>query len=553
MRGRSGRVCLRVRVGMSLIAAVLLAAAGCGGDDESSGEPARAKEQVLRVNYGTEPPSLDPGLVTDVTSANVVNAILDPLVKLGEELEPVGAIADSWDISEDGKTVTFKLRDDGKWTNGDPVTAQDFEWSWKRTISPELAADYAYQFYGIVGAQEYNGCDAKKQQCEQLRDKVGVKALNAQTLEVQLTTPQPWFVQQSAHTSFMPVHRPTVEKHGENWTDPANIVTNGPFRLAEWKHDDSLTLEKWDEWRAADEVELERVEGRMINDATTALQAFEAGEIDACLDRASCVPTEELERLKDTDDYVQAEALATMFIGVNVKNIPDVNQRRALAFALDRQSIVDNVTKADETPATSFTPKGMPGFDSIRQDFLPETADLARAKEFLAQAKNPKQTIRFVTNNDASSRELAVAIQSMWAEIGLKTTIRTMEWAQFLEFIGPPPNESVDVFWIGWIGDYVDDMNFLDLWTCKGGINSTGFCDPAYDRLVEQARRTIDDDERHGLYTDLEARLTSEDGAMVVIPVYWATQVVLRKEWVEGWEPNLLGMFDYTKVSVGER
>jgi oligopeptide transport system substrate-binding protein len=225
---------------LALLALAVLLAAGCGGDDDGGGDAAGtgttatdsegglAAEQVITVNWGAEPPSLDPGLATDVTSSGIVLSIMDPLVSLGDDLEPVAQLAESWETSEDGLTVTFHLRDDGRWTNGDPVTAEDFEWSWKRTISPELAADYAYQFYGIKGAAEYNGCEKS---CAALRDEVGVEAVDDQTLQVTLTTPQPWFVQQVAHHSFLAVHRPTVELHGEKWTEAANIVSNGPFKL----------------------------------------------------------------------------------------------------------------------------------------------------------------------------------------------------------------------------------------------------------------------------------------------------------------------------------
>src|SRR6186997_3627966 len=207
----------------------VLAIAGCGGGDDggeaqpaggsdtgAAGETTPAAEQVMTMGWGAEPPSLDPGLATDTTSSNILVNIMDPLVKLGDDLEPVPSLAESWDTSEDGKTVTFHLRSDGKWTNGDPVTAEDFEYSWKRTISPELAADYAYQFYGIVGAADYNAC---QKNCESLADKVGVKALDDSTLEVELTTPQPWFVQQVRHTSFLAVHPATVEQYGDDWTD----------------------------------------------------------------------------------------------------------------------------------------------------------------------------------------------------------------------------------------------------------------------------------------------------------------------------------------------
>src|SRR4051812_6535763 len=211
----------------ALVAALSLVAAGCGGggdDNESSGATTAAAgssdlaaKQVITVNWGAEPPSLDPGLATDTTSGNILLNIMDPLIKLNPKtLEPEPSLAQSWDISDDGKTVTFHLRKDGKWTNGDPVTAHDFEYSWKRTISPELAADYAYQFYGIVGAQEYNGCKGGKAKCQPLADKVGVKAVDDSTLQVTLTSPQPWFIQQAAHHSFLAVNRKAVEQFGAN-------------------------------------------------------------------------------------------------------------------------------------------------------------------------------------------------------------------------------------------------------------------------------------------------------------------------------------------------
>ncbi|HWH06852.1 MAG TPA: ABC transporter substrate-binding protein, partial [Gaiellaceae bacterium] len=184
-----------------LVASLALVAAGCGGDDggdaagtgteqeEQEGGGDLAAEQVITVNWGTEPPSLDPGLATDTTSSNILTNIMDPLIKLDDELNPVPYLAESIEASEDGLTYTIVLREGGKWTNGDPVTAGDFEYAWKRTISPELAADYAYQLYGIKGAQEYNGCE---ENCDALRDEVGVRAVDDRTLEVTLTSPQPW-------------------------------------------------------------------------------------------------------------------------------------------------------------------------------------------------------------------------------------------------------------------------------------------------------------------------------------------------------------------------
>ena len=470
---------------------------------------------------------------------------MDPLVKLGADLEPVPNLAESWDMSADGKTVTFHLRSDGEWTNGDPVTAEDFEWSWKRTVSPELAADYAYQFFGIVGASEYNSC---KQNCAAMRDKMGVNAVDERTLEVKLTTPQPWFIQQAAHHSFVAVHRPTVEQFGEKWTEAANIVTNGPFMLDNWQHNSRLDLVKWGEWRNADDVSLERINGRMISEGTTAVQAFEAGE----LDMTAGLPPEELPRLKDTPEYAQYPGLGTYMYVFNVKAVPDVNQRRAMSLAIDRRTIIDNIAQADQLPTTGFTPQGMPGFDTLNpaSPWLPEAGDIEQAKELMSQVAEPgSRTSALLLNDSPGHREIAVAIQAMWRELDLNVDIRQQEWAQFLEFIGPPPDASVSVFRYGWIGDYVDAMNFLDLWTCDSGNNSSNYCDPEYDRVVEEARRTPDNEARYELYGQLEDKMLGEDGAVPVSPIYWYTYVQLERETIKDTlEVNLLSQTDYTKV-----
>jgi oligopeptide transport system substrate-binding protein len=543
-----------------LVASLALVAAGCGGDDEegdaagtgatdTGGTP--AAEQVITVNWGTEPPSLDPGLASDLTSANILFNIMDPLVKLDDDLNPVPAAAESFETSEDGKTVTYHLRDDLQWTNGDPVTAEDFEWSWKRTVSPELGADYAYQFYGIVGAQEYNSCEGNKAKCDPLAEKMGVNAVDERTLEVKLTSSQPWFVQQSAHHSFLAVHRPTVEQFGDRWTEAANIVTNGPFKLDSWQHSQSINLVKWDEWRDADSVTLTRVNGRMIEDGTTAVQAFEAGEVDVL----ETLPPDETARLKDTPEYEKYPALGTYYHGFNVKKITDVNQRRAMALAIPRQSIIDNISQADQIPATGMTPEGMPGFDTINpaSPCLPPEGDMEQAKELMEQVANPVTDITLYINDAPGHREIAVAVQAAWKELGIDSTIKQQEFQQYLEFLGPPPNNDVDTYRLGWIGDYVDAMNFLELWTCESGNNSTNYCNQDYDRIIEEARNTPDNEARYELYNQAEEILFGEDGDMPLIPLYFYTYQGLERESIKDtFERDLLDQVDLTQVVVTE-
>jgi oligopeptide transport system substrate-binding protein len=539
----------------ALFSVLALAAAGCGGGDDddgaagTTGEAAAAAEQVITVNWGAEPPSLDPGLATDVTSGTIILNIMDPLVRLGDDLEPVPSAAASWETSQDGKTVTFTLRDDLKWTNGDKVTAQDFEYSWKRTMSPDLAADYAYQFYGIVGASEFNEC---KKNCKALEDKVGVNAVDDTTLEVKLTTPQPWFIQQAAHHSFLAVHKATVDKFKDKWTEPANIVTNGPFKLDSWAHNANINLVKWDGWRDADSVKLTRVNGRMITDGTTAVQAFEAGEIDVLYQG---LPPDEIARLKETPEYEQYPGLGTYYYGFNVKNITDVKQRRAMSLAIDRQSIIDNIAQGGQLPTTGFTPKGMPGFDDLNPDspWQPPSADMEQAKKLMGEVASPKKNITLYINDSPGHKDIAVAIQAAWKELGITSTIKQQEFQQYLEFLGPPPNADVDVYRLGWIGDFVDAINFLDLWTCKSGNNNTNFCDKDYDAVIQKAKNTVDTDARYKLYGEAEDILGGENGQMPVMPIYWYTYVNLERENVKAsFSVNLLNQTDLTQVVVTE-
>jgi oligopeptide transport system substrate-binding protein len=549
---RSKRLVLVVT---GLLGSFAVAAVGCGGGGgggaagTTGGGGGEAANQTMTIAWGAEPPSLDPGLASDTTSANVLYNIMDPLVRLNPKTEAAEpGLAESWDISADAKEVTYHLRQDGKWTNGDPVTANDFVYSWKRTMSPELGADYSYQFAGIVGASDYTGC-AKN--CDALADKVGVEAPDDYTLVVHLTSPQPWFVQQSGHTSFLAVHQATVEKFGDKWTDPQNIVTDGPFILKKWEHEAEIDLVKNPDWRDADSVKLTSVPGKIIVDGTTRVQAFESGEVDV-FDGAG-IPPDEIARLKDTPEYEVYPSLGTYYYGFNVKNISDIHERRALSLAVNRREIVDNISQDGRFPATGMSPKGISGFDTINPNspWTPENGDLEQAKSELAQATNPKTKINLFFNNSPGHPEIATAVQAQWKQLGIDATLKQQEWAQYLEFIGPPPNSAIDVFRLGWIYDFPDAINGLDLWTCDSGNNSTNYCDKDYDALVEKARNTPDDTARFELYAEMEQMLFGQDGALPIIPIDWYTFPNLEKTSVKDtFNISPLDQFDLTKVVV---
>jgi ABC-type oligopeptide transport system substrate-binding subunit len=537
-----------------LLGSFALAAAGCGGGGgsgsggtSSGGGTSGSANQVLRMAWGAEPPSLDPGLATDTTSSNIILNIMDPLVRLNpqtNEAEP--SLAESWDVN--GSDVTYHLRKDGKWTNGDPVTAKDFVYSWKRTLSPELAADYAYQLYGIKGAQEYNSCQKK---CDALAAKVGVEAPDDYTLVVHLTSPQPWFIQQSAHHSFLAVHQATVEKFGDKWTEPQNIVTDGPFMLKKWEHEAEIDLVKNPNYRDADNVALESIPGKIIVDGTTRVQAFESGEVDA-LDGGG-LPPDEIARLKQTPEYEVYPSLGTYYYGFNIKNISDIHERRALSLAINRQEIIDQVAQADQIPATGMSPKGISGFDQINPNspWLPAAGDMEQAKSELSQAQNPKTDITLFFNDSPGHKEIATAVQAQWKDLGINSTLKQQEWAQYLEFLGPPPNNAVDVYRLGWIYDFPDAINGLELWTCDSGNNNTNYCDKNFDALVNKAKQTTDDNERFGLYKQMEDMLFGQDGALPITPIYWYTFPNLEKQSVKDtFFISPLDQIDFTKVVV---
>jgi oligopeptide transport system substrate-binding protein len=507
-----------------------------------------AKAGVLRISIGAEPPSLDPGLATDTTSSSILFNVMDPLIVLGPSpaLKALPGAAASWSVK--GTTVTLHLRHNVKWANGTPTTASDYVYSWLRTISPELGADYAYQFFAIKGAEAYNSCDPAKADCNTLRSQVGIKAPDKWTLVVQLTSPQPWFIQQLSHTSFLPVYKASVDKYGNKFTEAGNFVGNGPFILTSWKHDASLTLTKNTKWRNAGSIKLNSVQMQIITDGTTAENAFDAGNID--VDDTGIIPAD-IPRYKKTPYWKVWPALGTYYYGFNVKNITDVNQRRAMAFAIDRKAIIKYIAQAGQAPAKGFTPKGIAGGPTIdKNSFLPAAHDTTKAKSFMAKVANPKKDIHLYINNSPGHIKIATAIQAYWNSIGLNTSIKVMEWKQYLQFLGPPPNSDVDMYRLGWIYDFPDAYNGLSLWTCGSGNNNTNWCNKKFDALIDQATKTPDFDKRTLLYQKAEDLLTSPTGDLPIMPIYWYTFTGLVKNNVKGFLTAPQGIYDLTKVSV---
>ena len=542
-------------IGLAAVLSLAFVAAACGGgggsnNNTTTGNPGSSANATLRIAIGSEPPSLDPGLATDTTSAFVVYNTNVPIVYLGPspDLKPIPGLATSWDVS--GNDITLHLRHDVKWSNGDPVTSADVVYSWLRTISPQLGADYAYQFYGIVGAQAYNSCQpsASNNQCSDLKSKVAITAPDKYTVKVTLTGPQPWFMQQLSHTSFIPVYKGAVEKYGDNWTAPGHIVTDGAFTLNSWQHDASLTLVKNPDYYDASSIKLNTVKLTIITDGSTAEQAFNAGNVDV---NETGWPPADTPQIKSTPAYQQFPSLGVYYYGFNIKNITDVNQRKAMALAIDRDTIVKDITQTGQVAATNFTPSGISGSSVINgEKFLGPHANMSLAQQYMSKVANPVTNVTLIFNNAPGHKEIATAVQAQWKKLGLNVTLKQQDWPQFLKFLGPPPDASVGAFRMGWIADYPDDYNFLSIFQCGGGNNYTNWCSKPYDNLLTQATATSSQAQRYALYAQAEQMLTGKNGDMPIAPIYWYTFAYQVASTVHGWNTNPMDGIDLRLVSV---
>ena len=521
---------------------------GTGGPATAARKTARTEGGTLTLAWAARPSSLDPARATDATSANLVWNLMDPLVELGDNLEPVPNLAKGWETSRDGKSVTFFLRESGRWTNGDPLTARDFEYAWKRLLEPKRRSPYAPRLFGIRGAAAFHSCVGPR--CGKLADRVGVKAVGAHELRVTLASRQPWFVASTAHPALLPVHEPTVERLGKGWTRPRNMVTSGPFMLAS-ANADSVTLVRNPDWRNAQAVDLGRVETRVIRDPTARVQAFDAGDVLA-LD-GSGLPAADILALRERAEYEAYPALAGYAYAFNLASITDVHQRRAMALAVDRRALIDNVAQGDQTPATRFTPEAAPEFGARGREspWLPPGGDTGAAKTELGRADKVKRRITLLHVDAPGNREIAAALQDAWRELGIETAIRERGGEDYLAFRGPLSKKSVDVYQVSSDYEFPDPMSALARWTCDSDANKTNFCNRGFDALIARARREQDAIARDALYARAEDLLIGERGSLPVLPIYWRTYPNLESLTIkDSFRINPLGQIDLSAVEV---
>jgi oligopeptide transport system substrate-binding protein len=522
---------------------ILIGLTGCGGGE--SNVSAGNKSGTLYWGNGTEPQSLDPQIATGVPEHHIISAVMEGLVlKDRKTLEPRPGVAKSWDISEDGRVYTFYLRDNARWSNGDPHTAHDYAWSWWRALQPALGNLYAYMLFPIENAQKYYEGDISD------FNQVGVKALDDRTLQVTLKYPTPYFLQLLDHYSLFPVHQATIEKFGDadqrgtRWTYEGNLVGNGPFQLIDWKINRRIVVQSNPYYWDKENVSLKEIIFIPIENIVTEERMFRAGQLHV----TSSLPADKISVYREANDPELriAPYLGTYYYRLNVRKpqLQDRRVRRALAMSVDRQRLVDNITKGGQIPAYAMTPPGTMGyFPESDLTFDPEGAKLLLAEAGYPNGKGfPPTEILYNTNE--GHRKVAVALQDMWKKhLNIDIRLLNQEWKVYLD------SESAGQYEIsraGWIGDYVDPNNFLDLFLCGGGNNRTGWCSEEYDRLIlDVAPSMKSHQERLKVFQQAETMLLDD---MPIIPIYTYTSVQLVNSSVKNYDPNIMNVASYKDI-----
>lgn len=513
----------------------------------SAATVAAQEEQVLNLAIGSEPPTIDPALATDSTSGAIIKNVFEGLTAMNNEGEVLPAAAESWEVSEDGLTYTFTLRDGNVWSNGDPVTASDFEFAWKRVLNPETASQYASILYVLEGAEAYNSGEGEA-------DAVGVTAVDEKTLEVKLANPTSFFLELTAFYTYMPVHQATVEADA-NWALDAGdaYVSNGPFSLQEWAHSSHYVLVKSDSYWDAENVALDTVNVQIIEAESTANAEFQAGGIDYLGSPYSTVSLDAIDLYRANEELNVAPYAAIYWYKLNTTDevTSNVNIRKALALAIDRQGLVDNITKGGQLPALGLVPPTIAGFEDDRDYFA--DADYDAAKEYLATgleelglADASELTINISINTSEAHSTIAQFIQEGWAQnLGINVNIDNTEWQVYLERLNVL---DYQVARLGWIADYNDASSFLDMYrTADSGNNDTGWENEEFKSLIDQASAEQDPAVRTDLQLQAEAIMVDE---MPVIPLYYYTNLYVVQDHVENMSPDALGNINLKDVSI---
>ncbi|MFA6892166.1 MAG: peptide ABC transporter substrate-binding protein [Sphaerochaetaceae bacterium] len=503
-------------------------------------QPAKnANEIVFRIANGAEPESLDPALIQGVPEHRIYEGLFEGLVANDpKDASPVPGVAESWSSNEDGTVWTFKIRKDAKWSDGVPITAHDVVYSWLRELDPATASPYAwFPCMFVKGANEYNSGKAGK-------DAVAIKALDDYTFQMELLGPLPYAIGALTHYSFAIVPEHAIEKYGTAWTDPKNFVGNGPYVLTEHVAQDHVTLSKNPMYWDAKNVKLDKVIFIASDSDATNYKMYKNGE----LDWDTNVPLDSLAEASMRDDYHNSVQLATYYYTFQTQKAPvnDAKVRRALSLAVDRQALVDGVTKAGQIPAWGIVPE-MAGYEALPfPNGDDHQADIEEAQKLLADAGYPNgvgfPTISILYNTNEAHKKIAEFIQQEWKNnLGINVTLENQEWQTYLS------NRNEGNFIVaraGWVGDYQDPNTFLDMFITGAGMNGGKYSNDTYDLLINEAARMPAGADRFGALRTAEDIMINQDQALMPLYYYVTLNLVDTNKW-GGWYPNTM---DYHPV-----
>lgn len=531
---------------VALAVALLTTACFAGGNTSKPGTPSAdgtktegtdttgsgsTGDKILHTNNTSEPGSLDPALAQGTHESWVIDHAFEGLMKKDKDGHLVGGMAKDYTLADDGVTYTFNLRDDAKWSNGDSVTAHDFEFSWKRVLDADLGSTYAYQLYYLKNGEAYNTGAASI-------DDVGVKALDDLTLEVVLEQPAPYFVELTAFYTFFPVNKAVVEANPEWANEPATFVSNGAFKLTEWNHKANILIMKNENYYNASEVKLDGINFAILEDENTAWQKYQANEFDFLYPLPQTVVADL--KAKEDPELIIGEDLAVYYYNFNTEIKPFNNPkvRKALSMAIDRQTITDKVAQGGQTPAYGIVPPGIPNengddYQAIQGAYFAEDVEAAKVllAEGLAEEGMTVADIKpaILYNTSEAHKKVAQVIQEMWRNnLGIEVQLENVEFQVKLD---REKAGDYQVSRAGWVGDYVDPMTFIDLFVTDGPYNDSGYSNKEYDELVNTAKTTADQAVRFDAMRKAEAIFMND---LAVMPLYFYTKPYTQKTHLTG-------------------
>ncbi len=500
-----------------------------------------AAEQILHRGNGAEVQTMDPHKAEGVPASNILRDLYEGLTIEAPDGKVIPGAAESWEISEDGKIYTFHIRKNAKWSNGNPVTAHDFVFGLRRSADPATASQYSQILAPIVRAEDVI---AGKQQVENL----AVEARNDHILVITLKAATPYFLGLLNHSSTYPVHAASVKKHGNRFSRPGKMVSNGAYQLTDWVIQSHITLERNPHYWDNKDTIIDKVVYYPIEDQSTELKRYRAGEID----RTEEIPNKQFKWIKQhlEDELQISPYLGSYYYGFNLTKPPfkdNLKLRRALSMAIDRKIITEKITGIGEQPAYSWVPKGLNNYTSAKLDYADWTQQQREqeAKKLYQEAgysKTNPLTVEIRYNTSENHKKLAVVIAAMWKKsLGVKTRLVNEEWKVFLE--NRKQKQVTQIFRAGWIGDYNDPYTFAELMHSKHGINDPGYNNPQYDALLKQAAFEADADKRIAILRQAEQILLDDQPIM---PIYSYVSKHLIKPYVGNYVPNVLD-HNYTK------